>query len=142
MVIYKVYGPPVPWAAPQRCKDSFYNPKHKEKLQVIWQLKSQVNHPPFFGPVRLDVNFYMPIPKSTSGIKRRQMLSGMIHHIGKPDRSNLLKFIEDCLQAAEAISNDSIIVAGETQKIYGEEPQTIIRLTEISLINQGMNDAS
>ena len=131
MKIYEVYGKPEPWAAPTRSGNRFFSKKTVYKHQVIWQLKPQISHPPFTGPIRLDVNFFMKIPESTSGVRRRQMIAGIIHHIGKPDRSNLLKFIEDCLQEAGVISNDSIIVSGETCKMYGGDPKTVIRIQAI-----------
>lgn len=136
MIIYQIIGNPVPWAAPGRKGNFYFNPKDKEKKQAVWQLKPQISHSPLSGPLRVDVFFHMPIPKSTSGIRKRQMLNGVIHHISKPDRSNLLKFVEDCLQDAEILSNDSIIVCGETKKIYGEEPKTVIIIQELNVLLQ------
>lgn len=126
MIIYEVLGNPVPWAAPGRKGKVYFNPKHKEKEQAVWQLKSQCNHDPLSCPLHVDFYFYLPIPKSTSAIRKKCMLNGTIQPIGKPDRSNCLKFYEDCLQAAMIISNDSIIVAGKAQKQYGIIPKTTI----------------
>lgn len=136
MIIYEIVGNPVPWAAPGRKGNFYFNPKDKEKKQAVWQLKPQIAHSPLSGPLRVDVIFHMPIPKSTSGIRRRQMLNGTIHHISKPDRSNLLKFIEDCLQDAGVLSNDSIIVSGETKKIYSNTPKTSILIQELNVLFQ------
>lgn len=135
MLVYEVLGNPVPWAASKTNGKIHYDPKHKEKQQIIWQLKSQLNHEPLTGPINFHVTFYMPIPKSASGIRKRQMLNGVIHHICKPDRSNLLKLIEDCAERAGIISNDSIIVGGEAKKMYGLIPKTIIRIEDINHIN-------
>ncbi len=132
MIIYEVYGKPEPWAAPKKSGNRFYSTKTIFKEQVIWQLKPQKNHETFRGPLRVDINFFMPIPASTSGIRKKQMLAGLILPICKPDRSNMLKFVEDCLEGAGVISNDSIIVSGETTKMYGIEPKTIIRITAIA----------
>lgn len=136
MIIYEVVGIPTPWAAPKKGRNGFYNPKNISKEQVIWQLKPQVNHEPLTCALYADIHFYVPIPKNTSGVRRRQMLNGMIHPKGKPDRSNMLKFIEDCLQDAGAIANDSIIVTGPTTKSYGEVPKTVIMLKNIDLLNE------
>lgn len=132
MIIYEVIGKPVPWAAPIKGQFGMYNPKNLEKQQTIWQLKPQVNHPPLSCPCNLHVTFYMPIPKNTSGVRRRQMLNGVIHHIAKPDRTNLLKFVEDCLEEAGVFTNDSVVVGGEPRKIYGETPKTIIRIEPLN----------
>lgn len=128
MIIYEVAGKPVPWAASRMGANGAYNPKNVSKQRTIWQLKPQVNHPPFSCPCNLHVTFYMPIPKGTSGIRRRQMLAGIILPIGKPDRTNLLKFVEDCLEEAGVFTNDSVVVGGEVRKLYGETPKTLIRV--------------
>jgi Holliday junction resolvase RusA-like endonuclease len=135
-IIYEVEGVPVAWAAPKRRGNIYFNPKHIEQQQVIWQLKSRFNHECISGPLRAHFLFYMPIPKSTSKCRREQMLNGMIHHIGKPDRSNMLKFIEDCLEKAGIISNDSIIIQGNTQKLYGIKPKTLIYLEPLATDGQ------
>lgn len=135
-IIYEVDGVPIAWKAPGRVGNRYFNHRYKEQEQVIWQLKPQFNHETLSCPIRLDVFFFMPIPKSTSKIKRNQMLNGVIHHIGKPDRSNLLKFIEDCLQRAGILSNDSIIVQGETKKLYGLIPKTTIFIQTLSTDGQ------
>lgn len=136
MIIYEVYGIPLPWAV-KVSRGRLYNPRGLEKQQVVWQLKPQVNHVALSSPVQLDVTFYMPIPKSTSAIRKKQMLNGMIWPICKPDRSNMLKFIEDCLQDAEILSNDSIIVDGSTRKIYGLTPKTLIKIVDLNKLNDG-----
>jgi Holliday junction resolvase RusA-like endonuclease len=136
MIIYEVVGDPTPWAAPRKGRNGFYNPKHLQKGQAIWQLKSQVNHESLSEALYIDVHFYMPIPKSTSGIRKRQMLNGMIHPKGKPDVTNMEKFIEDCLQEAGAISNDSIIVKKSSSKQYGEVPKTVIMLKSIETLQE------
>jgi Holliday junction resolvase RusA-like endonuclease len=136
MIIYEVLGDPTPWAAPRRNGNTYYNPKSKEKAYAIWQLKAKFNHEQLSCPIRADFTFYFPVPKSASKIKRMQMLNGLIHHIGKPDRSNCLKFMEDCLQEAGIISNDSIICEGESKKLYGLEPKVIIIIQPISLLSQ------
>lgn len=137
MLIYQIHGNPTPWAAPQRRGEVYFNPKHQEKEQAIWQLRSQFNHEPLSGPLDLSATFYMPIPESTSSIRKKQMLNGIMHHIKKPDRSNLLKFVEDCLEKAGIISNDSIIVSGQTRKLYGLRPMTVIQIESLSEI-QGL----
>lgn len=127
-LFYEVDGIPIPWTAPRFTRKGIYSSHSTAQEQVIWQLKSQINHEPITAPVRLNVTFYMPIPKSASKKLRLQMLNGIVHHIKKPDRSNLLKFIEDCLERAKIISNDSIIVAGSTNKAYSNVSKTIILL--------------
>lgn len=127
-IYYQVAGVPVPWAAPLRNKGRYYDPKSLEKEKIIWQLRSQFNHECITGAILLNVIFYMPIPKNTSKVRKLQMLNGVIHHRGKPDRTNLLKLIEDCIERAGIISNDSIIVGGHSEKLYGLVPRTFIEI--------------
>lgn len=140
MIIYEVMGIPTPWAAPKKGRKGFYNPKAISKEQVIWQLKPQVNHEPLTCALEANIHFYVPIPASASGIKKRQMLNGMIHPKGKPDRSNMLKFIEDCLEGAGALANDSIIVTGNTTKSYGLNPKTVVMLKSIENLIEKKNE--
>jgi Holliday junction resolvase RusA-like endonuclease len=128
MLIYEIIGAPVPWAASRVCGTRHYNPKYKEQQQVIWQLKSQFNHEPLSCPINFSVEFYREVPKGTSRIRRQEMLNGRIRPIGKPDRTNLVKFIEDCFERAGILSNDSIIVGGEPSKWYGLVAKTVIRI--------------
>lgn len=139
MLIYEIQGKPVPWQASQKSGNRFFNPKHVQKEQAVWQLKAQQNHPTLSGPLRVDFFFYLQPPKSVSKIRYRQMLNGVIYPIGKPDRSNMLKFAEDCLQMAEIISNDSIIISGETQKLYGQFAKTIIKISQLNVLPEAHN---
>lgn len=136
ILFYEVLGVPLSWRAPVKKGRVWGDLRHEHKQQVTWQLLSQVNHPPLTGPLCVDLVFYMPVPKSASKIKKRQMLQGMIFPIGKPDRTNLAKLMEDCLENAGILSNDSIIVDGREKKLYGEVPKTVIRIVPMSLLNQ------
>lgn len=134
MLIYEIIGPPVPWAAPRFTGKHCYNPKSKEQQQVIWQLKSQFNHEPISGQINFAVKFFKEVPKGTSRIRRQQMLNGLIRPIGKPDRTNMLKFIEDCFERAGILSNDSIIVGGEPSKWYGLTAKTVVWIEPLNTI--------
>ena len=77
------------------------------------------------GPVGLKCIFYMPVPKNTSKKKMDLIKKGFVPHIKRPDISNLLKFIEDCLNGI-AWKDDSQISKLTAYKIYGLEPKTEI----------------
>lgn len=72
----------------------------------------------------------MPIPKTTSAVRRKQMLNGILHHIVRPDTSNLTKFLEDCLKTI-VFEDDSQVVEIIARKIYGETPKTVISIEEL-----------
>lgn len=131
MVLLQVSGIPTPWAAHQGYGRRAYNPKIKEKMQAAWQIRAQYNQvAPITTAVRLDLTFHMPIPEATSGIRRRQMLAGMLHHMKRPDVTNMQKFIEDVLKGI-VIEDDSQVVEIVARKIFSETPKTIIKVEAI-----------
>ncbi len=69
----------------------------------------------------------MPIPEGTSKVRRLQMLNGKIHHIKRPDASNLVKMYEDCLKGI-IFDDDSQVVEFTARKIYSETPKVVIRV--------------
>lgn len=132
MITLEVIHEPVPWAAHKGFGRRAYNPRHKEREFYRWQIRTQYNRDtPSCAPVRITVGFYMPIPKTTSGIRRRQMLNGVIHHIKKPDIDNCAKFLIDTLKGI-VIEDDNQVVELVAKKIYAETPKTIIRLEELN----------
>lgn len=119
---------PVPWSAPQRSGGRYYNPRHEEKEKSREYLKSF--YTPFLvssAPVSLELHFFLPIPKSLSEKKRREILSKRIVHIKKPDVDNLTKFICDCMKGI-FFKDDNQIFKLCAQKHYSENPRTEITL--------------
>ena len=125
-----IEGDPVPWKAHQGYGRNSYNPRYKEKQFYQWQIRSQWNRKePIKGPVRVHLSFYFVPPKSTSGIRKRQMLNGVLHHIKRPDTSNYVKFVEDCLKTI-IFEDDSQVCYIEAQKLYSEIAKTVIQISE------------
>jgi Holliday junction resolvase RusA-like endonuclease len=83
---------------------------------------------PLLGAVRFDAIYYMAIPKGTSKKKRAEMIGKP--HDKRPDKSNLNKFYEDCLNGI-AYHDDGQIADGRTRKIYDENPRAEIIIKEI-----------
>lgn len=133
MIILKIDGPPVPYAAPRKGKHHFYNPRHKVKEQYQWQIRSQWQNEPIQEPLVAEIICHMPIPKNTSKKRRLQMLNGVIRHDKKPDKDNLTKFVLDCIKGI-VIRDDCQIDDGRTVKIYSEKPGTVIKLIPYSEI--------
>ena len=75
---------------------------------------------PLSGPLRLDVDAVREVPASWSGRKRARALSGELRPTTRPDRGNHLKLMEDALQAAGWIEDDSCVVEGDVRKVYGD----------------------
>lgn len=123
-------GNPVPLARARINPKTFFNnkgckmwdPQKELKLVAAIHLQNQYDKLELLkGPVRVEAIFFMPIPKSKSKKKQKEMAG--TPHISKPDLSNLLKFIED---AATGIlyHDDSLIASISVDKKYDNEPRT------------------
>jgi len=99
-----------------------YSPQQTEAGRWLLTARQQITEKiPQGVPIRLRAIFYMPIPKSLSKKKR----GSLKYHTKKPDTSNLIKFIEDCLNG-EAWHDDSQVCEIMTAKLYDETPRTEI----------------
>lgn len=106
-----------------------YNCQESEEGRFMWHL-AMAKPPgwePVTGPVRLEVEFAMPIPTSASRRKHCAMVQGEIMHIKKPDLDNLAKMVKDCANGI-LWRDDSQVVALVATKFYAEIPQTRITI--------------
>ena len=80
MYLFEIQGDPVPQKQTQfvRSTGIAYNPSKKDAERIQWQIKPYAPSQPLICAIELLINFYLPIPKSTSGIKKRQMMKGVI----------------------------------------------------------------
>ena len=81
--------------------------------------------------LRISIFAVMGIPKSTPKYKRAAMLSGEICPTKKPDWDNIGKLVCDALNGI-AYGDDKCICSACVIKLYGDEPQTYIRLEDIN----------
>jgi len=87
---------------------------------------------PLNGPIFLKAEFYFPILKSWPKWKKEKVEDGFeFPHVKKPDLSNCLKFVEDCLNGI-AWKDDSQIYKVEAVKYYGTEAKTILIIEEVN----------
>lgn len=133
MITIELFGNPIPQARPRivRGGKHAYDPKASLKEGYKWQIKSQFRDEPITAPFAADIIFFMPIPKSLSGVKKRQMLNGRIPHIKKPDLDNLSKFIFDCMNTL-VFDDDSQLVELRAKKIYSDKPGTLVRIIPLA----------
>lgn len=137
MILLQIDGVPTPWASHKGIGRKSYNPRYKERSFAQWQIKAQYNQrEPLQGPLWAEFIFHIPIPIGTSKARKIQMLNGMIFPQTRPDRTNYLKFIEDCLNGI-VINDDAQIVAGPISKIYAETPKTIIKIMPMNKYTLG-----
>lgn len=90
------------------------------------------------GPVRVDVTFILPRPKSHLGTGRnagRVRDSAPSDPVGKPDLDKLLRSTLDALTDVGAIRDDSQVVRIEAAKVYAwpqESPGATIRVWRLT----------
>lgn len=77
---------------------------------------------PLEGPLQLEVEAFLSIPKSVSRKKRTAMIQGVVIPEKRPDFDNLLKTVADALQGV-AFRNDSQIADAVIRKRYSETPR-------------------
>lgn len=126
-------GDPVPWASHQGYGRKSFNPRYKEREMFKYYLRDQHGDEDLFStPIRVDFSFEMAIPKSMPKSLLKIIDSGdKVFHTLRPDRSNFVKFTEDCLTGI-VITDDNIICDGRAQKYYSRTPKTIIHIEELN----------
>ena len=115
-----------------------YDPSKKDLQFIQWQLKPYAPAIPFTGPIIADYTFYMPIPRSASKVKARQMSAHIIKHIIRPDLDNLAYLVTNAMKGI-IYRDDSQIVEKHERKMYGVEPRIVIKIFELNAI-EGLDD--
>lgn len=134
MFLFEIHSTPVAQKQTRFCRVGetirTYDPSCKEKEMIQWQVKAYAPPQPLTCPVKLDLTFYLPIPKSTSSSKRRQMINQVIVPMVKPDVDNLGYLITNSLKKI-FYNDDAQIVDLCMRKRYGEEPKTVVKVIPI-----------
>ena len=135
-VFFIVFGDPKGKARPKFAKKGnfmkAYQPKGQQLAENYIRMSylEAANNVYFTGPVKMKINAYYPIPKSTSKKKREEMLSGLIRPAIKPDYDNIVKSVADALNRV-AYEDDRQIVSGYFEKYYSDRPRTEIEIREL-----------
>ena len=87
---------------------------------------------PLQGPLWLGVRAYLPIPRCKSNRWKAAAATGEIRPTTRPDLSNLLKHIEDCLTVAGFWHDDKQVVSylPGTGKYYSTRPRWEIEIVK------------
>jgi Holliday junction resolvase RusA-like endonuclease len=83
------------------------------------------------GAVSMRINAYYAIPKGTSKVKTKAMLTGDIRPTKKPDFDNIAKVISDALNKI-AYNDDTQIVEATFIKWYAEIPRVEVLIEEVA----------
>lgn len=134
MFLFEIHSKPVPQKQTQFSRGRAYNPSSADQRHIQWQARPYAPKEPFSDPCAMDLTFYMPIPESTSGIRRRQMINGVIHHTKRPDVDNLAYLVTNALKGL-FYADDSQITDMHLHKRYGEIPKTVVKITPIEEIS-------
>ena len=113
---------PIPQQRPRLGRNGVYNPQADLKQAVKHLITSQYAGPILEGPCCINYHFWFIPPDSWSVKKKRRALGldePKIYHHVKPDKDNLEKFINDCLDGT-VIKNDAQIYSGYSHKDYSD----------------------
>lgn len=123
-------GNPTPWASPTFSRFKVFDKRSKEKDHARKLLRECYKGDLIAYPIKLKIEFYLPIPKNTSKSAKEAMELKKIPHQKKPDLTNLIKFAEDMLKGI-VIVDDNLVSKIVAQKFYSFEPRTIFTISAI-----------
>jgi Holliday junction resolvase RusA-like endonuclease len=118
---------PLPWKAPYVGSRGAFSPRYNEAKIIKAMIREQYTGSLISGQLRVDFEFYMPIPKRTSKKKTTLMLEGTIRPQGGGDVSNIRKLFEDLMEGI-VYENDRQIIAGWAIKSYDLKPSVYISI--------------
>lgn len=132
--MFNIKGVPIAWKRPGRNNKTgiIYDQQKTEKEQLRWYLWSKYKEDPICGPIEVNFSFYMPMPKNSSGPRKKDMLYGVLHHITCPDIDNLCKFYLDVMNNLIYV-DDRQICKLTSEKLYATEPYTLIQILPIKI---------
>ena len=135
-VCFCVEGTPVPKGRPRfrsvgKFVQTYTDSKTREFEAVVAEASSKAmgESDPLRTPLKVFLQFTMPIPASVTKKRLKSILDGMEVHTKKPDLDNLIKATLDGMSGI-VFDNDSQIVNISATKKYGTHPQTDILVME------------
>jgi len=107
-----------------------YTPHNADdwKALVMFEAKRHCPATAIEGPVRVDIAFFFPRPKSHFTAKGLRPTAPK-WHTAKPDRDNLDKLVLDGLTQLGFWRDDSQVCQGFISKAYAEKPGAAIEIT-------------
>lgn len=132
MIDFTIDGLPVAKGRPRVTRNGTYTPvktKNYEKL-VQYSFKNKYKDKLLEGPLKVNIDFYMYIPKNTSKKRRKLKNDKDILPTKKPDFDNLTKSITDALNGL-AYKDDNQIVEAHIFKYYSDNPKAVVKIETI-----------
>lgn len=112
---------PIPQARPRFSYRGTYNIQHQQKLRWKRVFVEKWPYLPCVEKIEMHCTFVLPYPISLSKRQKKAIENdpSSTPHIKKPDLSNLIKFVEDCMEGI-IFENDKQIVEIQAKKCYRE----------------------
>ena len=132
MLKLTIPGEPVAKGRPRVTKWGTYTPEKTKNYETLVKELFFVKHGQTLleGPLKMKVQAYFTIPKSTSKKRKELMKIGELRPTKKPDLDNILKIIGDALNEI-AYQDDKQIISASIEKYYSEEPRVEIEIREV-----------
>lgn len=138
MFYYEMHGPLIVQKQTRfRCfngKPIAYDPSKKDLQNIQKLIRPHAPKNPICAPVRLNIHFFFPIPKSTNKTNRLLMLKGLILPDVRPDEDNLAYIVTNALKGI-VYDDDKRICQKHVYKFYDEKPRTVIQVKQILEVN-------
>lgn len=135
MFLFEIHGNPIPQQQTRFIRTSgiAYDPSSKERDRIQWLSKPYAPESPLLGPILVDLFFYFVPQASASGVRRRQMLNHVIHHIKKPDADNCAYLVTNALKGI-FYRDDAQIIDLHVHKRFAEVAKTVVKIVAIEEI--------
>lgn len=132
IIQFTVPGRPVGKARPRVTRWGTYTPKRTKDYEdaVKQAYKSVYKDGPIKGPIRIEITFYMYIPKNTSQVRTKAKIEDEILPTKRPDFDNMTKCITDALNGL-AFEDDNQVVEAHIYKKFSDEPRAEVEIQRI-----------
>lgn len=111
---------------------SVYTPGKTKDYEFLIQQYFKMKYPNYQtleGRVAIEIIAYLKIPKSTSKVKKQEMLDNKISPTKKPDVDNIAKVILDAMNKF-VFKDDNQVAKISVEKRYGEEEKIEVLVEE------------
>lgn len=112
-----IKGKPVPWKSHAGYGRKSFNPLWREKESYQENISRDWRKPRISTHVGLDITFWFKIPIGFSKKKRELAITAQLFPTMRPDTSNCVKFLEDCLKGI-VMDDDALVVELKARKLY------------------------
>lgn len=101
-----------------------------EALVRLHAIQAMRGQNPFNGPVSVQLDFGMPIPKSWPRSRKERAYLGQAGHTSRPDVDNLTKTVLDAINR-HVWADDAQVVRLDAIKRYSRSPGVLVRVSPI-----------